>query len=83
MSANPAEQSAPPRPYAPTIGAAAPAQPVRVPPEFPPKEPTTGTEDDDDEPEDEHDGENEASERASNEHTEAPEEFEYDDEDRK
>jgi hypothetical protein len=39
--------------------------------------------DDDDEPEDEHDGENEASERETSDATEAPEEFEIDDEDRK
>jgi hypothetical protein len=38
--------------------------------------------DDDDEPEDEHDGENEAGERATSEYTEAPEEFDRDDEDR-
>ena len=43
--------------------------------------PTTGTEDDDDEPEDEHEGENEAPVRETDENTEAPEEFELDDED--
>ena len=41
---------------------------------------TTGTEDDDDR-DDEHDGENEAPIREVNEQTEAPEEFEVDDED--
>ena len=43
--------------------------------------PSTGTEDDDDEPEDEHEGENEAPVREVDENTEAPEEFEVDDED--
>jgi hypothetical protein len=43
--------------------------------------PTTGTVDDDDEPEDETDAENEAPIREINEATEAPEEFEIDDED--
>jgi len=46
------------------------------------RHPSTGTIDDDDEPEDEHPGENEASERETNDATEAPEEFETDDEDR-
>lgn len=55
--------------------------PASVPPEFAPLHPTTGTKDDDDEPEDEDPGENEASERATNDATEAPEEFEIDDED--
>jgi hypothetical protein len=50
-------------------------------PEFTAPNPTTGTEDDDDEPEDEHPGENEAAERATNDATEAPEEFGVDDED--
>jgi hypothetical protein len=43
--------------------------------------PSTGTVDDDDEPEDERDGENEAPIRESVDTTEAPEEFEVDDED--
>jgi hypothetical protein len=43
--------------------------------------PSTGTVDDDDEPEDERDDENEAPIRESSEATEAPEEFEVDDED--
>lgn len=55
--------------------------PASTPPEFTVPHPTTGTEDDDDEPEDEHPGENEASERETNDATEAPEEFETDDED--
>jgi hypothetical protein len=50
--------------------------------EFSAPRPTTGTEDDDDEPEDERSGENEASERETNDATEAPEEFQTDDEDR-
>jgi hypothetical protein len=49
--------------------------------ESPHSHPSTGTVDDDDEPEDEHPGENEASERETNDRTEAPEEFEVDDED--
>ena len=55
--------------------------PAITPPEFTAPHPTTGTEDDDDEPEDEHPGENEASARETNDATEAPEEFETDDED--
>jgi hypothetical protein len=55
--------------------------PADVPPEFSVPRPTTGTTDDDDEPEDEHDGENEASERETRDSTEAPEEFQVDDED--
>jgi hypothetical protein len=55
---------------------------VAGPPESPDANPSTGTIDDDDEPEDEHDGENEASERETHDDTEAPEEFERDDEDR-
>jgi len=43
--------------------------------------PTTGTEDDDDDRDDEHEGENEAPIREVDEQTEAPEEFEVDDED--
>ena len=43
--------------------------------------PTTGTADDDDEPEDEDEDENEAPVRETNDRTEAPEEFEKDDED--
>lgn len=42
--------------------------------------PTTGTVDDDDDPADEHPGENEAPVRETSEATEAPEEFEVDDE---
>jgi hypothetical protein len=44
-----------------------------------PAQPTSGTEDDD--RDDEHEGENEASVGAVDEDTEAPEEFEVDDED--
>jgi hypothetical protein len=43
--------------------------------------PSTGTVDDDDEPEDESDDENEAPIRERSDATEAPEEFEKDDED--
>lgn len=43
--------------------------------------PTSGTVDDDDDPGDEHEGENEAPVRETDENTEAPEEFEIDDED--
>jgi len=43
--------------------------------------PTSGTQDDDDDRDDEHAGENEASIREVNDQTEAPEEFEVDDED--
>jgi len=64
-----------PRPRAPGV-------PVADRPVFPEPRHSTGTVDDDDEPEDEHDGENEAGERATSEYTEAPEEFERDDEDR-
>jgi hypothetical protein len=56
--------------------------PVAVPEEFPAPHPSTGTVDDDDEPEDERDDENEASSRARSDTTQAPEEFERDDEDR-
>ena len=42
--------------------------------------PSTGTVDDDDDPADEHKGENEAPIRETSEATEAPEEFEVDDE---
>ncbi len=45
------------------------------------EQPPTGTVDDDDEPEDEHEGENEAPIREVDENTEAPEEFEVDEED--
>ena len=45
------------------------------------KYPTSGTEDDDDDRDDEHAGENEAAVRELDENTEAPEEFEVDDED--
>jgi hypothetical protein len=44
-------------------------------------QPTTGTVDDDDDPSDEHEDENEAPVRERNDSTEAPEEFEVDDED--
>ncbi len=43
--------------------------------------PRSGTEDDDDDRDDEHEGENEASIREVSDETEAPEEFEVDDED--
>jgi len=43
--------------------------------------PTSGTQDDDDDRDDEHAGENEAPVREVDENTEAPEEFEVDDED--
>jgi hypothetical protein len=43
--------------------------------------PTTGTEDDEDDRDDEHEGENEAPIREVDEQTEAPDEFEVDDED--
>ena len=46
-----------------------------------PAHPTSGTEDDDDDRDDEHAGENEAPVREVDENTEAPEEFEIDDED--
>jgi len=81
MSIDRAQSAQPPDPYTPNIGAVVPASPARIPPDFPREHPSTGTEDDDDEPEDEHPGENEASERETDERTEAPEEFEYDDED--
>jgi hypothetical protein len=45
------------------------------------EQPSTGTPDDDDDPGDEHEGENEAPVRETDENTEAPEEFELDDED--
>jgi hypothetical protein len=44
--------------------------------------PRSGTEDDDDDRDDEHASENEASVRETDERTEAPEEFEKDDEDK-
>jgi hypothetical protein len=47
--------------------------------DLPEAPPATGTEDDD--RDDEHDGENEAGVRETDENTEAPEEFEIDDED--
>jgi hypothetical protein len=43
--------------------------------------PTSGTQDDDDDRDDEHEGENEAPVREVDDQTEAPEEFEVDDED--
>lgn len=58
-----------------------PDSPAADPPEFSLPRTTTGTVDDDDEPEDEHPGENEASERETRDATEAPEEFQFDDED--
>jgi hypothetical protein len=67
--------------HMPNIRAANRHSPAGAPPEFTVPHPTTGTEDDDDEPEDEHPGENEASEREADDSTEAPEEFETDDED--
>jgi hypothetical protein len=45
------------------------------------EQPTTGTQDDGDDRDDEHAGENEAAVREIDENTEAPEEFEVDDED--
>ena len=57
-----------------------PEIPAGTPDEFPTIHPSTGTPDDDDEPEDEHDGENEASQRECQEATEAPEEFNRNDE---
>jgi hypothetical protein len=56
--------------------------PVNVPTDVPPGRASTGTVDDADEPEDEHDNENEASEREASDDTEAPEEFQHNDEDR-
>jgi hypothetical protein len=47
----------------------------------PEEHPLSGTEDDDDDRDDEHAGENEASVRSVDDATEAPEEFEIDDED--
>jgi len=44
--------------------------------------PTSGTDDDDDDRDDEHEGENEAPIREADEATEAPEEFQRDDEDK-
>ena len=64
-----------------TSSAGAGDVPATVPSLFPEQGPTTGTVDDDDEPEDEHFGENEASVRETRDDTEAPEEFERDDED--
>jgi hypothetical protein len=52
-----------------------------IQPEAIPPTPTTGTEDDYDDSDDEHEGENEAPIREADERTEAPEEFEVDDED--
>jgi hypothetical protein len=71
------------RPAKPRATGDIPAElPVAAPPEFPEPRPATGTVDDDDESEDEHEGENEAGERATSDQTEAPEEFERDDENR-
>jgi len=47
----------------------------------PPELPATGTQDDDDDRDDEHPGENEIPVRETDERTEAPEEFEVDEED--
>ena len=55
---------------------------VPLPGEFPDPRPSTGIIYDDDAPEDEHDGENEAPSRTVSDNTEAPEEFERDEEDR-
>jgi len=52
-----------------------------IQPEGIPPTQTTGTEDDFDDSDDEHEGENEAPIREVDERTEAPEEFEVDDED--
>ena len=82
MTTQPAEQTSNPWFHSPNFSAAKPASTVSIPPDFSAPRPSTGTEDDDDEPEDEHDGENEASERETKDATEAPEEFERDDEDR-
>jgi hypothetical protein len=81
MSSALAEQNFTPWFHTPNIRAANPYSPASALSEFTAPHPTTGTEDDDDEPEDEHPGENEASERETNDATEAPEEFETDDED--
>jgi hypothetical protein len=54
----------------------------REPAMFPVPRPTTGSVDDEDEPEDERDDENEAPVRETSDITEAPEEFNRDDEDR-
>jgi len=53
-----------------------------LPSDFPIPPPTTGTVDDDDDPADERTDENEAPVREKNENTDAPEEFQYNDEDR-
>jgi hypothetical protein len=68
--------------YPAALGVLAADLPVSERPEPPEPRHSTGTIDDDDEPEDEHDGENEAAERATSDDTEAPEEFQRDDEDR-
>lgn len=60
--------------YSDAVPGDVPLVPNELPGEFP-APPTTGTIDDDDEPEDESESENEAPERATNELTEAPEEF--------
>ena len=64
-----------------TAGQYAAHQPDDLP-AIPASWPVTGTVDDDDEPEDEHVGENEAATSDHGDHTEAPEEFKRDDEDR-
>jgi hypothetical protein len=81
MSSALAEQIGAPWFHTPHIRAANRYSPASAPAEFTVPHPTTGTDDDDDEPADEHPGENEASERETNDSTEAPEEFEADDED--
>ena len=54
-----------------------------APDDFPTSRPSTGTVDDDDDPADEQPGENEAESRETRDRTEAPEEFQIDDEDPK
>jgi hypothetical protein len=53
-----------------------------LPSDFPVPPPSTGTVDDDDDPADERPDENEAPVREKNENTDAPEEFQYNEEDR-
>jgi hypothetical protein len=54
----------------------------KLPSDFPIPPPSTGTVDDDDDPADERADENEARVRGNNDSTEAPREFQHDDEDR-
>jgi len=81
-SPSPARELAPVRRLS-ELGAAAdpPELAVTVPSDFPIPHPTTGTVDDDDAPADEHESENEAMVREIDDSTEAPDEFERDDED--